>query len=278
MTNDTTGLLRKRLDLAEGLFRQCEHLAKDLGGVDFAPLALFRHIMQMGDGIFILAKAMSSHPMVPLLRSMLECFFSLEYILCKGKGESKDLEEHSKRSLSWLVFCINQEIALKEMIDLTTSRGQAFKSELREHSGSVATELCSHLERKSGTYYSAQPLRDRLAEPDLVNLQEEYQKLKSKPGYFFQLVDPKIRRIEDLAREIGRWERYKIFYKRFSHTVHGTAPLKLLEHKREGAVRFGELRTTAEQAFLVGLAEAVLHGAGDTLVKHYRTQAEAFPG
>ena len=72
-----------------------------------------------------------------------------------------------------------------------------------------------------------------------------------------------------MAREIGQWPEYKIFYRPFSHTVHGTDPLRLLEVKGEGDVRFGALRTTDEQEFLVGLAEAVLHMAGSTLAKHY---------
>ena len=105
--------LRQRLALAEGLFRQCEQRASDPGGVDFAPLALFLHIMQMGDGILILAEAMSSAPMFPLLRSMVESHFSLEYII----GKESNSRDHEKRSLAWLVFCINQDIALQDMID-----------------------------------------------------------------------------------------------------------------------------------------------------------------
>ncbi len=255
--------LRQRLALAEGLFRQCEQRASDPGGVDFAPLALFLHIMQMGDGILILAEAMSSAPMFPLLRSMVESHFSLEYII----GKESNSRDHEKRSLAWLVFCINQDIALQDMIDPSTTRGDTFKAELKAGCGSIGQEICNHLDRRPYPQHGSRPLHERLGEPDLVILQEEYQKLK--PGYFFQLIDRNIPGIEGLAREIGQWPEYKIFYRPFSHTVHGTDPLRLLEVKGEGDVRFGALRTTDEQEFLVGLAEAVLHMAGSTLAKHY---------
>jgi hypothetical protein len=128
LTSDTD-LLRKRLDAAEELFCRSEQRAKDPRGVDLAPLALFRNIMQMGEAIFILAEAMSAGPMSLLMRSMLESHFSLEYIIGK---ESKP-RDHEKRSLAWLVFCINQEIALKDMVDPSTKRGQDFMSKLKAH-------------------------------------------------------------------------------------------------------------------------------------------------
>ncbi len=274
MTNDATDLLRKRLVLAEGLFRECEKLAKDIGSVDFAPLALFHHILRMGDGILILAEAMSSDPMFPLLRSMVEDIFSLEYII----GTESKTKDNEKRSLAWLVFCFNQAIALYDMVDPSTTRCETFKSELKAGFGSIGKEICNHLDRRLYPPHGSRPLHERLGESDLVDLQEEYEKRKSKPPYFFNLVDPNIPGIEGLARQVRQWPQYKIFYKPFSHTTHGTDPLKLLEAKESGAVEFGPLRTADEQEFLVGLAETFVHGAGDTLLKHYSWPAEAFSG
>jgi Family of unknown function (DUF5677) len=262
---NSTDLLRKRADDAEELFRRCELLAKDPGGIDFAPLALFLHMMRMADGIFILAEAMSSAPMFPLLRSMVESHFSLQYII----GQQSKSEDVEKRSLAWLVFCINQDIALDDMIDPSTTSGKTFKAELKAGCGAIGEEICNHLDRKVYPQHGSRPLQERLEEPDLVNLQQEFKKRKSKPRYFFELVDPNIPGIEGLARQIGQWPEYKVFYSPFSHTVHGTDPLRLLEVKGEGDVRFGVLRTTDEQEFLVDLAEAVLHMAGSALAKHY---------
>jgi len=264
LTNCTTDL-RKRLDMAEGLFGQCENHAKDLHGVDLAPLALFRHIMQMGDGILILAEAMSSGPMFPLLRSMVEDLFSLEYII----GKESKTKDHEKRSLAWLAFCINQDIAIQDMVEPSTTRGETFKAELKARCGSIGQEICNHLDRRLYPRHGSRPLRERLGESDLVHLQEEYEERKPKPPYFFNLVDPKIPGIEGLARKVGQWPEYKIFYKPFSHTAHGTDPLKLLEVKGSGAVEFGPLRTTDELEFLISLAECVLGMAGTTLVRHY---------
>ncbi len=262
-----TRVFQPTLRDAKKLFHYCEERSEDVGGVDFAPLALFWQMIQMRQGITSLSKGTGVRPILPLLRTMLDCLFSLEYVVCADIKERKSLEEHRKRSLSWLVFCINQEIALKEMIDPTTSRGQTFAKELTATCGSIGKDLHSHIIKKSQVDNHSQPLRDRLAATDLVNLQEQYQ--ASKPRYFFQLVDPSIPSIEGLARKIGRWPLYKIFYRPLSAAVHGTDPLRELQTDPAGKARFVALTNTDRRGLYVGLSETTLNLAGAALASHY---------
>jgi uncharacterized protein (DUF433 family) len=66
--------------LSDGVFEECRHTAPRPEWYDFPSLALFRHVIQMADGIQILLSAGTSSPTRPLLRSMLESLFSLKYI------------------------------------------------------------------------------------------------------------------------------------------------------------------------------------------------------
>ncbi len=262
-----TKIIRPTLREAKKLFRYCEERAEDLGGVDFAPLALFRQMIQMREGVASLSKMIGVRPILPLLRTMLDCLFSFEYIVCADLKEKRNFGEYRKRSLSWLVFCINQEIALKEMIDISTSRGQAFERELMANCGSIGKDLCSHLKKNSQKDNNSQPLRDRLAKSDLIDLHKEYQTIK--PRYFFQLVDPQIRTIEGLAKKVGRWPLYKIFYRPLSAVVHGTDPLRLIQINAAGKTRFVERRTVDREKLYVGLSETTLNLAGAALAAHY---------
>jgi len=264
---DQTNDLGKRLELAKELVGHCEQHAKDPLGVDLAPLALFRGIIEMADAVILLAEAnegKSSFPMVPLLRSMLEYFFSLEYILAK---ESKNPEDHRTRSRAWLVFCINQMIALKEVVTPSTNRGTDFKQQLVVHCGAVGQQLCRYVERLNAND-TIQQLRNRLNEPDLIALQRKYQAMEKTPSYFFTLVNDKLRSIENLALKVERWPLYKILYTWFSPTVHGTAPLEFLPKTTDDAVRFAPRRRENGLDF-IGLAENILHLAGVAVAEHY---------
>jgi hypothetical protein len=258
--------LRNRLKEAETLFDRLRDAVHDPGGVDFAPLALFRQIMQMADGILILADAGSvgPGPMFPLLRAMLECYFSLEFIIGQGPG---DPDNWKKKSLAWLVFCLNQYVAQKEMSDTSTNRGKTFKSELKAHDRGTGRRGFTHLKPIVDPDYSALPLRERLAESDLAQIQAEY--LSVKPHYFCQLMDLRLDGIEKLARESKQWDYYKIYYGPYSAAVHGTDPLRLLVEKADGTVAYGPLRTSEEHGGWVAKAETILHLASVALAKHY---------
>jgi len=85
-----------------------------------AALVLYRHIIEMTDGIEILLAEGSVTPALPLVRSSFEALLQLEYIL-------EDPGCYLQRSLSWMLRQIYDRLAVYEMVDRTTQRGKQFR-------------------------------------------------------------------------------------------------------------------------------------------------------
>ena len=85
---------------------------------DIAVLVLYRHIIEMTDGIEVLLSQGCSVPAIPLLRSSFEALLSLQYIL---ESES----EYGQRSLAWLVGYVHERVDTYEHLDPETNKGGA---------------------------------------------------------------------------------------------------------------------------------------------------------
>ncbi|MBI5571961.1 MAG: hypothetical protein HY914_18610 [Desulfomonile tiedjei] len=274
---DQIAELQTLLTEAEDLFKRLQDRIKIIDALNLAPLALFRQIIDMGDAVRLLAEANEGHgsiQMVPLLRSMLENFFSLEYILAR---DSKNSQDQSTRSLAWFWFCIHQEIKFRERLNPSTARGKDFRQQLKS-AGSLGEALLDHVRGRSKKAYDTKDLYERLEESDLVDLERTYQQKKKQkkkegknwePRYFFELVDS-IRGIEGLARKIGRWPVYEIYYRWFSAGVHGTDPVSLLRQEPAGTVRFRPLTANDEPGRCVEWASYLLYFSAFAVLGHYR--------
>jgi hypothetical protein len=261
--------LWQRLLNARKLFYACYEKSDDPGGVDFPPLALFGQMIQMAEGVFCLAEAMCLHPARPLLRTMLECYYGIQYII----GQDADCHDWRNRSHAWWVFCLNQEIELRERLDESTGRGRPFFGDLRAHGGNLGHRLCDYARSGPSQNDSIQALRDRLNQSDLFSLNQVYQ--KDKPKCFAGLVDKKVTSIMELARYSGQLPFHSSWYKQLSHTVHAAAPLLLLKDDGEGNAVFTLASTPQEQTECARLAEALLHFAGGALDNHYKSFGNA---
>lgn len=203
------------------IFQKCRAVAKHPDWYDFPSLALFRHIVQMGDAIHILLSAGTSGPTIPLLRSMLESLMSLKYI---------HLDNYKQRSFCMLCAYIHEEIAIKEIADQKSEAGKKL-SEVRVQEFKGWTPRPNRGSAKARN--DASQLREVLKRPELAEIEAAWQELvhgdkfRRPPKWHKLLGGPTS--IYRLAEEAQMLSLYKVFYQPWSSTVHGTDASRLLE-------------------------------------------------
>lgn len=233
--------LESAVKFAEVLFQKCLDAAEDHGWCDFPSLVLFRHIIQMADGIQILLAAGSSGPTLLLLRSMLESYISLKYI---------HLADYRQRTLCWLCSYIHQKIDDMELRDKDTPSGREFLETVAKEEEKLFPSLAS---LSSPYRRDVARLLDRLRQPDLAEIEKKYQHLKQggkaggKPKNiapkWHTLYDSQIGGARKLAQAVGMLTEYKLVYQRWSATVHGTDASRLLQKQEDGGTGFAPLRS-----------------------------------
>ena len=90
-------LLREVVNHATMALVRCEGAGCGEENVDLAALFLYRHMIEMTDGVDVLVLESAVTPAVPLLRSVFEASLALEYIL-------EDSGKYKERALSWIAY------------------------------------------------------------------------------------------------------------------------------------------------------------------------------
>jgi hypothetical protein len=222
--------LKSLVDKAEGVFRQCHEVSKNPKLDDFPSLALFRHIIEMGDGIEVLLCAGTAGPMIPIIRSMFEAYLSLGYITEKP-------EHYEQRSLAWMYWQLDHAIERKKTGLAENERGRQLKKVLEAQGGwpmegfqdadSVATEI--------------RDLENLLSKPVFEAIAKQRAKLKGTPRYWSRLCGGP-NSVKDLADHLQWSTHYEWLYRRWSGVSHATDPSRHLVEQPDGAVEFGSLR------------------------------------
>ena len=88
-------LLVELVNHASNALVRCQTAAPPKGNVDVAPFALYKHIIEMTDGVQVLMSQSCSWASVPLVRTSFEALMSMEYIF-------ESAENYALRSMSWL--------------------------------------------------------------------------------------------------------------------------------------------------------------------------------
>ncbi|MGO9122173.1 MAG: DUF5677 domain-containing protein [Desulfomonilaceae bacterium] len=254
--------------LSDRVFQECRSAAPRPEWYDFPSLALYRHIIQMADGIEILLSAGTSAPSLPLLRSMMEALLSLKYI---------HTDQYEQRSLCWLCAFIHQEIDLKDMIDSRTESGKhlhdVIANEFDDDTVAKAFE-----ERSSGSR-TIRELRRELDRLDLADIETEYQRVKEQkrkrrkwyqPRWHELFRGPKS--IYALAENVEMLRSYLVCYQLWSATVHGTDATRLLFTQEDGRAEFRSLRFLDDPDRIELDAELFLRLATDPMVKRFLQQ------
>ena len=245
--------LRSTVRMAEAIFWRCRRYAKNPNRDDFAPLALFRHMLEMADGVEVLLSAKCLGAVEPLLRSMFEAFVSLQFIV-----ES----DYPRPSRAWCYGNIQQEIRYRQLYDETTEKGAKFKRAIIDRF-KIPNEKYE-LSAKTSKHFVGQ-LRELLKSFQL-DVMDEAEKKPVKRGTkkrgmkkhreWYQVLN--IENRYELAQRVGLGPVYELFYPRWSAKVHGTDPNSLLVELADGTVEFGPLRQEADWDVKLAMFDAFL--------------------
>jgi hypothetical protein len=112
-------LLREIVNHATWAMQRCHAASDALGGEneDLAAFVLYRHMIELTDGIEVMFAASCVDAAVPALRALFEASLSLDFIL---------REDYTRRSLAWTCAYMHQRIAAHQTLDVNTQAGAAY--------------------------------------------------------------------------------------------------------------------------------------------------------
>jgi hypothetical protein len=112
-------LLREVINKASWVFRLCTSEGAQIGGEneDLAVVTLYRHVIELVDGMEVLFASSCVDASVPLLRAEFEVLLSLDYIL---------QADYMRRSLSWSCAYLHARIETHRRLDSATNIGAEF--------------------------------------------------------------------------------------------------------------------------------------------------------
>jgi len=179
----------------------------------------YTQFLSMLDGISTLTRTGNGDALKPILRSLLETKFNLEYLI---------KVEPEKGVLAYEVSYIHNKIKQLKKSDPNTDQGKEFL----KTTGDLKLPTNNSIKR-------VQTLESMLASPKYKKVQEEWMRLKSKhkkEPLWHALFEGQ-RTVKDIADFLGQQIYYTIVYKELSDVIHGgltMTRLKRSEHDNIG--------------------------------------------
>jgi Family of unknown function (DUF5677) len=178
----------------------------------------YTEFLSLVDGVAILIKKGSGDPIKPLLRTMLEMKFNIEFLL----------DEDEKRGvLAYQVSNVQKKIANYRLVDQTTPQGKEF------------IKKTSHLgidTLKFNPKENIERLEKALNKDKYKEVNEEWKRTKKemgrRPSWFSLYGGP--RGIIDLAKHLGQESYYEIVYRNWSGFIHGGSAMDRLTKFEDG--------------------------------------------
>lgn len=226
---------------------------------DVAVFALYRHIIELTDGIEVLLSKCCAVPTVPLLRSSFEALISLEYIL-------ENDSDYAKRSLSWLVGYTHQRIASYEIYDPSTTRGQQFQISSASDNIFSSINLPPNLDVQAQKGVSN--LQSFLQEPHIQPIETEYQTFNRKPHWYTLFGGPKS--LVELCKHLNRAAFYDVLYRGWSRVTHSQDLLPFLDRTQSGEAAIGRIRNPKQLKEVSSFPAVFLLSATRIVLKKFR--------
>ncbi len=206
------------------------------GDENLIPLLFFRNILELGDSISILIKNSSIEQCKPLLRSLLENTFGLEYLL---------QDDTYRRSLSYIVWHTHETIKFCDKLKSSTQSGKQLKRELEKD---ILLKVVNNFFDKPLFATAKQNAEDLLKLPKYVPINTEYQNTfsrKKNPKWYSLYGGPD--NIEQLAKKLNLNAFYEIYYRIYSGNVHATSVFQnKLTSNSDGTVAIIQIRNPEE--------------------------------
>jgi hypothetical protein len=261
ITDITTPLLRELVDASLRAFKRCEMEAADHGkeNEDVAALVLFRHIIEMADGVEVHIANGCGTATIPVIRSQFEASASLAYLL-------NDDAKYVERSLSWLVTYMHSATGARETLEPGTLKGKKYEA-------IYAKEFGRAISGTPNTAIAAEiaALQAGLQTPQFAPIQAEYQRTKKHPGHFpewFSLFNgPKSRK--ELAEVVGYGAFYHLLYGDWSGVGHANDVRRFLSVVN-GRPAFDAVRRPDELQQIALQSALLLMRAHHEMIKKFR--------
>jgi hypothetical protein len=261
-------LLQEMINYSTNALVRCATSASGNRDEDTAILALYRHIIEMIDGVEVLISQACSVPTVPLLRSAFEALLSIQYIL-------ETEQDYGRRALAWLVGYIHKRLDMYERLDPTTSQGQKARKLIEddEIASNVLLPPPKDLQRFGAN------LRDLLSEPHLQPIEAEFQRCqkehsRTKINWYHLFNGPSS--LYELAERLGRGGQYETLYRSWSTTTHAQDLLPFIAQTPEGEATMGGLRDPNLVKEAVRFAAPILLEATKRILKKLRPGEDSF--
>jgi len=251
-------LLRELVNKATWVFSRCTSAGARIGAEneDLAALTLYRHMIELVDGVEVLFAASCVDASVPLVRAEFEASLSLDYIL---------QADYVRRSLCWSCAYLHARIDSHRRLDPTTDAGAEFDGVWQRDDLGVRTT------HDSGPNVVA--LESVLSRDEFKPVEAEYRRLRRerrrRPEWFQMFGGPQDRRA--LAKVVGRETQYLVLYKDWSGFSHAADASPYLRSGRApGQAAFLAVRSAHEMQHRAALAALWMLRATRLTLRHFR--------
>lgn len=240
---------------------RCQASAAGGDDRDFAPVNLYRHVLEACDGIAVLCDASAADSGIPLLRSLCEAQWGLRYIV-------EDDDKYVQRSLAYMVTFAAKRRAEYERLDTSTTSGQRFEESLREGWATGAVEMPDSEDAQR----AIANLDQFFAHPHIAPIKAEYDRLHSanprRPVTWHSLFGGPVS-LAKLAAHLREGAIYEILYGDWSTSVHATDAYGGLAVVN-GVGTIKRLRQATELASLACHATQLTVGASRAMLGKFR--------
>lgn len=212
------------------------------GYTDAIIAALYRHFLELVDGISVLIGQHCADAAKPILRSAFETSLYIEYIL------QADTE---RRARAYLVANAHRRISFYRKLNPDTEQGKDFREKIKNDP--LSKSILGRF-RVDELLQKEQNLTNMLTRPEFAPIQAAWNEAKGKLEWYSLFNGP--RNLEDLARHLKKSARYELLYRYWSQWTHATgAPLNRIVITPEGTGALLALRYPGD------LQQVTLHTA-----------------
>jgi hypothetical protein len=231
-----TNLLQEVVNFGTNAFIRCLTSVGEEENIHLAPLALYRQLLELTDGIEILVSNAAPSACFPLLRNSFEALLSLEFIL-------EDSTTYQTRSLSWLASYARDTIRVYSSLLPRTKEGEKFLDAIKEDKFVRNFPLPPEDEVSN----AINNLTHLLTRDQFKAIVLEYTRHKREPKWYALFGGPS--KLRDLARHLRRTAQYDILYHGWSMSTHAQdfRPFLAPDETGQGAIQgLRNLSTTYE--------------------------------
>ncbi len=220
-------LLRELVNYSTWVCLRCMRTGKSTYE-DMPAHLLYRHVIEMTDGIEVLVSHSCCEPAVPLIRSSLEAFLSLQYLF---------QDDYRTRSLSWLYCDYLEQRRREKQLDTKSSQGaelqRVLNYELKDvRMPTISPELLNYVRRS-------------IKDPRFASIAEEYERVKKeqngrKPPWYQLFGGPA--NLLELARRVKMEHFHIVEYRQWSAVLHGGNASRYVKTRPDGTLVSHQLR------------------------------------